>query len=76
MSSNIIQPLQQPNNSNNEKQSKAYWDDITTNVFIKASVIETLAGNRPNSHFSKIGMEKCDKILQRFVTKKLSISAT
>ncbi|RVW19791.1 hypothetical protein CK203_116892 [Vitis vinifera] len=35
MSSNIIQPLQQPSGEESEKQSKAYWDDITMDAFIK-----------------------------------------
>ncbi|KAL6345199.1 hypothetical protein AAG906_015682 [Vitis piasezkii] len=35
MSSNIVQPLQQPSGKESEKQSKAYWDDITMDAFIK-----------------------------------------
>ena len=54
MSSNIVQPLQQPSGKESEKQSKAYWDDITMDAIIKVCVAETLAGNRPNSHFSKL----------------------
>ena len=35
MSSNIVQLLQQPSNQESEKQSKANWDDITIDNFIK-----------------------------------------
>ena len=55
MSSNIVKPLQQPSGGESEKQSKAYQDDITMDAFIKVCVTETLVGNRPNSHFSKLG---------------------
>ena len=55
MSSNIVKPLQQPSGGESEKKGKAYWDDITMDAFIKVCVTETLAGNRPNSHFSKLG---------------------
>ena len=55
MSSNIVQPFQQPSGGESEKQSNAYWDDITMDAFIKVCVAKTLARNRPNSHFSKLG---------------------
>ena len=61
MSSNIVQPLQQPSGEESEKQSKAYWDDITMDAFIKVCVTETLAGNRPNSHFNKLGWKNVIK---------------
>ena len=61
MSSNIVQPLQQPSGKESEKQSKAYWDDITMNAFIKFYVIETLVGNKLNSHFSKLGWKNVIK---------------
>ncbi|WKA01927.1 hypothetical protein VitviT2T_020176 [Vitis vinifera] len=61
MSSNVVQPLQQPSGEESEKQSKAYWDDIAMDAFIKVCVIETLAGNRPNSHFSKLGWKNVVK---------------
>ncbi|KAL6337952.1 hypothetical protein AAG906_005915 [Vitis piasezkii] len=38
MSSNIVQPLQQPSGEESEKQSKAYWDDITMDAFIKENL--------------------------------------
>ncbi|XP_024043708.1 L10-interacting MYB domain-containing protein-like [Citrus clementina] len=37
------------------KKLKAYWDDVTSDAFVKICVNETLAGNRLNSHFNKIG---------------------
>lgn len=43
------------NRDEKEKQIKAIWDDITTDAFIQACVAETLKGNRPNGHLSKIG---------------------
>ena len=55
MSSNIVQPLQQPSGEEREKQGKAYWDDITMDAFIKVCVIETVTRNRPNCHFSQLG---------------------
>ncbi|KAL6345455.1 hypothetical protein AAG906_017174 [Vitis piasezkii] len=61
MSSNIVQPFQQPSGGESEKQSKAYWDDITMDAFIKVCVTETLAGNRPNSHFNKLGWKNVIK---------------
>ena len=61
MSSNIVQPLQQPSGEEREKQSNTYWDDITMDAFIKVCVIETSTGNRPNSHFSKLGWKNVIK---------------
>ena len=43
MSSNIVQPLQQASGKESEKQSKACWDDITMDTFIKVYVNDTLA---------------------------------
>ncbi|KAH9679005.1 L10-interacting MYB domain-containing protein [Citrus sinensis] len=37
------------------KKLKAYWDDVTSDAFVKICVNETLAGNRLNGHFNKIG---------------------
>lgn len=69
MSSNIVQPLQQPSGEESEKQGKAYWDDITMDAFIKVCVIETLTGNRTNRHFSKlgwkIGIKACNNLTRR-----------
>ncbi|RVX11459.1 L10-interacting MYB domain-containing protein [Vitis vinifera] len=61
MSSNIVQPFQQTSGGESEKQSKAYWDDITMDAFIKVCVTETLAGNRPNSDFNKLGWKNVIK---------------
>ena len=57
MSSNIVQLLQQPSNQESEKQSKANWDDITIDNFIKVCVTETLAKNKSNNHFSNLGLK-------------------
>ncbi|KAH9648271.1 L10-interacting MYB domain-containing protein [Citrus sinensis] len=37
------------------KKLKAYWDDVTSDAFVKICVNETLVGNRLNGHFNKIG---------------------
>nr|CAN83094.1 hypothetical protein VITISV_015285 [Vitis vinifera] len=71
MSSNKVQPLQQPSGEESEKQSKAYWDDITMDAFVKVCVAETLAGNRLNSHFSKLGWKNENPEAIKFKTKGL-----
>ncbi|KAJ8768580.1 hypothetical protein K2173_022696 [Erythroxylum novogranatense] len=38
-----------------KKRIKAKWNDRTLEILIKIFVEETLAGNRPNGHFNKIG---------------------
>lgn len=45
MSMNIV-----ANKDETEKQIKAIWDDVTTDSFIQACVVEILKGNRPNGH--------------------------
>lgn len=38
-----------------ERQTKAIWDDVTVDSFINVCITETLNGNRPHGHFTKIG---------------------
>lgn len=40
---------------------KASWDRNATEAFIKICVEEVQAGNRPGSHFSKIGWENIQR---------------
>lgn len=70
MSRNITQPSQQVNGKENEKQSMVYQDDITTNVFIKVLVIETLARNRLNSHFINLRWKNVMKAFNNLIEKK------
>ncbi|XP_012832853.1 PREDICTED: uncharacterized protein LOC105953711 [Erythranthe guttata] len=47
----------------NSDSVKANWDNKTTEVFIRLCVQETTAGNRPGSHFNKIGW---DNLVKKF----------
>ncbi|XP_022969742.1 L10-interacting MYB domain-containing protein-like [Cucurbita maxima] len=38
-----------------ERQTKAIWDDVTVDSFINVCITETLNGNRTHGHFTKIG---------------------
>ena len=67
MSSNIVQPLQQASGKESEKQSKACWDDITMDTFIKVYVNDTLASNRSNSHFSKLRWKNVIKAFNNLI---------
>ncbi|KAL3844290.1 hypothetical protein ACJIZ3_001693 [Penstemon smallii] len=46
---------------NGESQVKATWDTRNTEVFITLCVGEMTAGNRPGSHFNRIGWENLVK---------------
>ncbi|XP_021828259.1 L10-interacting MYB domain-containing protein-like [Prunus avium] len=61
MSNNIVNPSQNESREEKEKQEKAKWDDKGTEVFIKICVAETLGGNRPSSHFNKVGWKNVIK---------------
>ena len=39
------------------KKEKANWDAMTTKIFCQVCAEEVHAGNRPHTHFSKIGWE-------------------
>ncbi|XP_074318427.1 L10-interacting MYB domain-containing protein-like [Silene latifolia] len=39
------------------KKEKANWDPLTTKIFCEVCAEEVHAGNRPNTHFSKIGWD-------------------
>ncbi|KAL6293891.1 hypothetical protein ACE6H2_002033 [Prunus campanulata] len=69
MSNNIVNPSQNESREEKEKQEKAKWDDKGTEVFIKICVAETLGGNRPSSHFNKVGWKN---IIKKFndITKR------
>ena len=54
MSSNIVHHYNKQVEKKVKKKSKACWDDITMDTFIKVYVNDTLASNRSNSHFSKL----------------------
>ncbi|XP_056686055.1 L10-interacting MYB domain-containing protein-like [Spinacia oleracea] len=55
-----------PSNQMNEqkvKRSKATWDDESTRIFCEVCADEVHAGNRPNTHFNRVGW---DNVVKKF----------
>ncbi|KAK3221512.1 hypothetical protein Dsin_008537 [Dipteronia sinensis] len=55
MSNPQVNSTQENVRDENQKRPKADWNDQASEVFIRICVDETLAGNRPNGHFNKVG---------------------
>ncbi|KAK9671101.1 hypothetical protein RND81_12G007200 [Saponaria officinalis] len=52
------------------KKEKAIWDPLTTKIFCEVCAEEVHAGNRPNTHFSKIGWDNVVNKFQRRTKRK------
>ena len=53
MNSNQVQ--EKGNNSGSRKQHKADWNEKNHDIFMKVCVEQVRVGNRPHTHFNKVG---------------------
>ncbi|KAD4584308.1 hypothetical protein E3N88_21909 [Mikania micrantha] len=47
--------------SNKKNKTKIVWDDATFKEFINACIVELRKGNRPDTHFNKVGWMNIEK---------------
>ncbi|XP_074285178.1 L10-interacting MYB domain-containing protein-like [Silene latifolia] len=52
------------------KKEKANWDHLTTKIFCEVCAEEVHAGNRPNTHFNRVGWENVVNKFQRRTRRK------
>ncbi|KAK1408456.1 hypothetical protein QVD17_40246 [Tagetes erecta] len=57
--------------STKKSKSKFLWDDVTFKEFIDACLIELRRGNRPGTHFNKLGWENIEKTMYEKTGKTL-----